>query len=117
MHRFTTHGDNKSQDSSLSKLEKLKNAILGYDFIHPYKISILHEVTFALPTDAKLVEDAILDIVPQYRPKLTFSGETECFKANQEQLDLLIDYMTSICNERNSAASSAASANPTGARP
>jgi hypothetical protein len=64
----------------------------------------LHEVWFTLDDDARATEDEILDCVRPYEPHIRFHGWTECFQADQEQLKLLIDYMTDVCKERNSAA-------------
>jgi hypothetical protein len=97
LHRFTKHGDEnrRIQTSCLSKLDKLRAAFGGHEFLFPYKITMKHMVVFDSGEDAEAVEDEILGAVApaRYQPKIEFSGWTECFVATDDQLALVIDYM------------------------
>ena len=108
MHRFTRYGDEgrRIQTSSASKMEKLKAAFGGHEFQHPYSVSIKHEVVFDAEADAKTTETEILEAVSpaRYFPAIDFPGKTECFKATEAQLALVIEYMTQEASDSRSGA-------------
>lgn len=105
MHRFTTYGTEKVHGSSLSKLEQLRRAFAGEKYIHPYDVEVIHWVKFDRTEDAERIEEEILLAVnpQQVHPRLAFAGQTECFSADDSQINLVKVHMNSAAEESNAA--------------
>lgn len=94
--RFTAYGTETVQASDLPRFEKLKRAFRGETYIFAYDFEVLHEVEFASEDEAKKAEANILRVVAAQAvlPQQAFAGRTECFYANETQIEAIKTYMT-----------------------
>jgi hypothetical protein len=100
MLRFTTYGTEKIQGSALSKFEQLKLHIAGQKYLFPYEVELVHEVDFLREVDAHKAESSIIKEVSRQRhyPTVDFSGRSECFSADQAQLELVKSCMSDLAD-------------------
>ena len=107
MLRFTGHGDPsqiKPLDSfaGRAKVEELSKRLAGHIYTHPYEIKILHEVVFKTNEQAEAAEKQLLKALTglaRHCPKKHFTGHTECFVANDGQLQAVIEAMNGLADD------------------
>ncbi|MCR6659752.1 MAG: hypothetical protein NVV72_10535 [Asticcacaulis sp.] len=96
-------GAQKVIDSDLSLEVKVKKLLKGDTHIsdHPYQFEKIHTVEFKFDGEALSREQELLTTVTSNRhiPKKPFSGLTECFKCNDEALELLVELMNDMQKE------------------
>lgn len=69
---------------------------------HPYEIKILHEVVFKTNDQAEAAEKQLLKVLTElarHCPKKHFTGHTECFVANDGQLQAVIETMNGLADD------------------
>lgn len=81
-------------------LQKLQDAILAKSnrMRQPYKWEFLQTVSMNTENDALTHEMLLLEAISpsSYKPKNWFSGSTECFLADDQDVNLIKDYFQSI---------------------
>jgi len=101
MLRFTSHGD-PSQIAPLEEFQgkervaELGRRLSGHVYKPAYEIEVLHHVAFTTNERAAAAEAMLLKVVRSanaYRPLKVFSGHTECFLADAEQIQIVIEMM------------------------
>ena len=96
-------------ESKLPLQEILSKALAGEKYIpdHPYRVKLIHQVTYLLEGDALIAEKELLAALKpkQYWPRNRFNGSSECFKGEELQA-LIIAHMDEDSAHRNSVAPS-----------
>jgi hypothetical protein len=102
--RFTKFGTETVHSSDLPQMEKLKRAFRGETYIFQYDLDVLHVVKLKRDADAEQIESELLEVVEGQAvlPRHSFPGRTECFWADDRQIELIKDYMTEEADTYNS---------------
>lgn len=104
--RRFSYGSTKVADSGLPLDQILKKLFAGERYIsdHPYHVEVLHSVRYEIAGYALIAERDALDAIAakRYWPKLSFPGQSECFKG--VELQDIIDFMDAHSAEANASA-------------
>lgn len=102
-------GATKVVDSSLPLKDKVEMVLAGRTYIPdcPYRVEVLHSVSFKFEGDALVAERALLKTTGprQYWPAKEFSGRSECFKG-EDLLGAIVEYMDTNSKHKNASAPS-----------
>lgn len=101
-------GSKKIGDSDLPFREKIGRMLAGEKYIrdNQYAETVLHQVSYTYDADALISERDLLYAlkVSKYRPKVWFSGVSECFEADAETLVLVQEHMNEDSEKKNAEA-------------
>lgn len=87
------------KDSNLPLKEKASRMLSGQGYIpdHPYVSKLIHSVEFGAEGFAWAAEAELLEVLREtkiaYRPQKAFSGQSECFRCDDEVKTLIINWM------------------------
>lgn len=100
-------GATKVIDSDMSLRDKLDKVFAGERYVsdHPYDTETIHYVKFRYEGEAYLRERQLLaDLkTSQYWPGRKFSGQSECFRCDDETLKIIVQYMDAAAAEAKEA--------------
>lgn len=96
------------RDAKISLKEKAERSFRREKFVsdHPYEVETLKVVQFMYEGDAYMRERELLDVMKpwQHWPAEKFSGVSECFKPDKDQLANIVAWMVAAAAEAKAGA-------------